>query len=126
VKGLITTRTPAFFIDINIDAGTKYEHIIPEGWNCMIIVHQGSLKVQDTEKVSSGGACVFTKKANDEEKLIFEGLQNGTRFIMLAGKPLDEPIAAQGPFVLNEREELHQAFDDYQRGKNGFEGAATW
>ena len=45
---------------------------------------------------------------------------------MLAGKPLDEPIAAQGPFVLNEKEELYRAFDDYQRGKNGFEGASTW
>ena len=55
-----------------------------------------------------------------------QGLENDTRFIMLAGKPLDEPIAAQGPFVLNEREELHKAFEDYQRGKNGFEGANTW
>lgn len=80
----------------------------------MIILHQGSLKVQDKETVGKGGACVFKKKVHDEEKIMFEGLENNTRFIMLAGKPLDEPIAAQGPFVLNEREELHRAFDDYQ------------
>jgi hypothetical protein len=41
---------------------------------------------------------------------------------MLAGKPINEPIAAQGPFVLNEKNELYKAFDDYQCGKNGFEG----
>jgi hypothetical protein len=45
---------------------------------------------------------------------------------MLAGKPLNEPIAAQGPFVLNERDELRKAFEDYTRGMNGFEGAPDW
>jgi redox-sensitive bicupin YhaK (pirin superfamily) len=39
---------------------------------------------------------------------------------------LNEPIAAQGPFVLNEKEELYKAFEDYQTAKNGFEGADTW
>ena len=45
---------------------------------------------------------------------------------MLAGKPLNEPIAAHGPFVLNEKAELYKAFEDYQSGKNGFEGANKW
>ena len=45
---------------------------------------------------------------------------------MLAGKPLNEPIAARGPFVLNEQAELYKAFDDYQQGMNGFEGANEW
>ena len=45
---------------------------------------------------------------------------------MLAGKPLNEPIAHQGPFVLNEREELAKAFEDYQKSVNGFEKGANW
>ena len=45
---------------------------------------------------------------------------------MLAGQPLNEPIAAKGPFVLNEEKELRQAFDDYRFGKNGFEGSNIW
>lgn len=45
---------------------------------------------------------------------------------MLAGKPLNEPIAAMGPFVLNERAELERAYDDFQLAKNGFEGADKW
>ena len=45
---------------------------------------------------------------------------------MLAGQPLNEPIAARGPFVLNEEKELRQAFDDYRLGRNGFEGSDIW
>ena len=45
---------------------------------------------------------------------------------MLAGQPLNEPIAARGPFVLNEEKELRQAFDDYRLGRNGFEGSNVW
>ena len=45
---------------------------------------------------------------------------------MLAGQPLNEPIAQHGPFIMNKREELYTAFDDFQEGKNGFEGAPQW
>jgi len=45
---------------------------------------------------------------------------------MVAGKPLREPIAKYGPFVLNEQEELQRAVDDFHQGKNGFEGAKKW
>ena len=45
VKGPITARTPTYFIDFTINAGTKYSHVIPAGWNSLIVVHQGSLKI---------------------------------------------------------------------------------
>lgn len=51
VKGPIIARTPTYYIDFNIKTkGTKYSHIIPAGWNSMIIVHEGSLKAQDSNK----------------------------------------------------------------------------
>ena len=43
-----------------------------------------------------------------------------SRFLVLAGKPLDEPIAAHGPFVMNTRAEIQKAMDDYRRGAMGF------
>ena len=92
----------------------------------MIIVHQGSVTIQESQKVSKGSAAVMTPSNESDELLKFKVGANETRFIMLAGQPLNEPIAAQGPFVLNEREELYRAFEDYQTAKNGFEGADTW
>lgn len=55
-----------------------------------------------------------------------ETLDPDTRLLLIAGKPLDEPIANYGPFVLNTKEQLQQAFDDFHSGKNGFEAAPTW
>jgi redox-sensitive bicupin YhaK (pirin superfamily) len=48
-------------------------------------------------------------------------LQADTRVLLVAGKPLDEPIATYGPFVLSNKAQLQQAFDDFKTGKNGFE-----
>jgi len=126
VKGPVTARTPAYFIDFTINKGTNYEHVIPKEWNSMIICHAGSLTIQDSEKVSKGGCCVFDINKNSDEILKLNILEDNTKFVMLAGKPINEPIAAQGPFVLNEKNELYKAFDDYQCGKNGFEGALEW
>lgn len=46
--------------------------------------------------------------------------------MLLAGKPIGEPIVWRGPFVLNTDEQLQQTFKDYRFGKNGFEGADSW
>ena len=52
VKGPIVARTPTYYIDFHFEnAGTTYSHVIPKGWNSMVVVHSGSIKVQgaDTE-----------------------------------------------------------------------------
>lgn len=50
----------------------------------------------------------------------------GARGVLIAGKPLDQPIYQHGPFVVSNRQEAIQAIKDYQTGKNGFEGAVGW
>ena len=94
----------------------------------MVICHQGSMVLQgdSKQKLTKGAAAVFKLSSAKDEMLKFNVLEDSTRFIMLAGKPLNEPIAARGPFVLNEEDELYKAFDDYQTGRNGFEGALDW
>ena len=49
-----------------------------------------------------------------------------SHFVLIAGEPIGEPIAQHGPFVMNTKEELEQAFSDYSLGKNGFEKARNW
>ena len=70
--------------------------------------------------------CAQFNIGTGDECIKVESLANGTKFLMLAGQPLNEPIAHHGPFVLNEQHELQKAFDDFHNGKNGFEGAPTW
>ena len=128
VKGPIVARTPTYYIDFHIHkANEVYEHEIPLEWNSMIVVYKGSLTVQNDDSVLSGVHAASFKPNNTQNEVIkVTTHEDDTRFILLAGKPLNEPIANYGPFVLSNQEQLYQAFDDFQTGKNGFEGARNW
>ena len=56
--------------------------------------------------MGAGHCTVFTPSSSKDEELVFDALEDNTRFLMLAGKPLNEPIAASGPFVLNTDKQL--------------------
>jgi len=59
VKGPIVARTPTYYIDFIFEkAGTVYEHKIPKGWNSMIVIYKGSIKVQEIDKVLAEVTCV--------------------------------------------------------------------
>ena len=55
VKGPIEARTPTYFLDFFMDKGKTYSHAIPASWNSMVIVHNGSVKIQDSDKVLNKG-----------------------------------------------------------------------
>ena len=61
-----------------------------------------------------------------KEGLYVETKGSPVEFVLISGKPLGEEVAWHGPFVMNKREELMEAFQDYQMGRNGFEGASRW
>jgi redox-sensitive bicupin YhaK (pirin superfamily) len=85
-----------------------YSHIIPKGWNSMVVVYEGELKVQDeSETLGAGKSAVFEPSEDRDEELKFVALKENTKFIMLAGKPINEPISSRGPFVLSSDEELY-------------------
>lgn len=93
----------------------------------MLVIHSGKLAVQDKEEVlQSGHAVVFEPSEAEEQYLNLVAHADGTRFILLAGQPMNEPIVQHGPFVLNTQAELEQTMEDYYMEKNGFEGAKKW
>lgn len=86
----------------------KYVHVIPKGWNSMVVVYSGQLKIQNSSKVlEAGDSAVFRQDVLDDEALSFEAQSDDTKFIMLAGKPLNEPVVSHGPFVLTNEDELY-------------------
>ena len=75
----------------------------------------GELRVNDSEEVSAAEVALFE---NAGEGINIEANQD-SRLLLLAGEPLNEPIAGAGPFVMNTSAEIHQAMVDYQTGKMG-------
>ena len=68
---------------------------------------------------------VLTSAAN-QTGILIEAASDDVEFVLIAGEPLDQPVVQYGPFVMTSEEEIHQAFDDYRTGKNGFLGAKDW
>ena len=108
--------TEPVYLDIALAPGTSWQYELPEGHNAFAYAFEGAGQVgegNDARALSAqelavlSGGRVFKLSAGNE----------GVRAILVAGKPLQEPVARYGPFVMNTREQLMQAFVDYQEGR---------
>jgi redox-sensitive bicupin YhaK (pirin superfamily) len=113
VKGPIGgVATDPTYLDIALEKGASFSHRLPKEYNAFAYVFEGSamIGIKEMEKsqlaVLSQGE-VFTVTADAEP----------ARLILVAGKPLREPVVKYGPFVMNTPEEIHQAIADYQAGR---------
>src|SRR5262249_4683129 len=82
---------------------------------CYVFDGQGQFGATDTDpgqRVTAQQLALLS----DGEELTVKAENESVRFLLLAGKPLHEPVARYGPFVMNTREEIIKAFEDYQRG----------
>lgn len=106
---------PAFW-DVRFTADGTFEHPIPEGHHAFVYVYRGSVTV-----LSDAGAQEVPRERMGLLDNAGDGLRlsakAGAQAIVLAGKPLHEPIAQYGPFVMNTREQLMQAVEDFRAGR---------
>jgi len=102
------------YLDVTLPAGTSFSHPTRPGYTVMAYVIGGSGRFAPNATAECGNTTlvIFT---DGEEVAVSAGSQ-GLRFLFLAGKPLREPIAWQGPIVMNTQEELAQAFEEYRNG----------
>ena len=113
-------------MDITMKKDSKLEQKIPSDWNAMCYVYEGEgyFTAEKKKKGSENNAIVLSR--NTGETLEVTTKDKEVKFILLAGKPLNERIVQYGPFVLENEDDLAKTFEDYDAGKNGFEGARTW
>ncbi len=102
------------YMDITLPAGQSFEQTVAAGSNTFIFVIEGGLLVGGNRKLL-GQRNLGILGAGDHVAVMAE--ERKTRFLLVSGQPLGEPIARGGPFVMNTREELQQAFEDYQGGR---------
>jgi redox-sensitive bicupin YhaK (pirin superfamily) len=108
--------TDPLYLDIALAPGAAWSHALPDGHNAFAYAFEGDAVVGEGEDarplathelgILGGGAVLAVR-----------GGKQGARLILVAGRPLGEPVARHGPFVMNTREQLMQAFVDFQEGR---------
>lgn len=114
VLGSASTFSPIHVFNAKLKSGATVPFQFPSQFNTALLVIEGTITIQE----QSVPVNHFVLMANDAEAFSITASEDCI-VLVLSGEPIQEPIAAHGPFVMNTREELIQAFDDYQQGKFG-------
>lgn len=116
VKGPALTFTPIQLFDIAFKAGGKASFELPPSFNTAVIVLKGSAVVGGAQTAVEGD---FLRFANAPGEIVIEGQTDDTLVFVLSGEPIHEPIFQYGPFVMNTRQEIIDAYEEFQAGKMG-------
>lgn len=115
VRGPAQTATPMNIWDVRIDAGKAALLSLPEGHNLVAVVIDGPVVINGKAHLRAGETILFERYGGDIEI----SAQADAKLLILSGEPIDEPVEQQGPFVMNTREEIRQAVEDYRSGRFG-------
>ncbi|MBI5636744.1 MAG: pirin family protein [Nitrospinae bacterium] len=109
VRGVVTAP---LYLDVTLPPGGVYEHGLPDTHSAFAYLFQGSAKMGGTAVQQTALAAL----GDDGDGVRITAGPEGARFLLLAAKKLNEPVARYGPFVMNTQKELKQAFEDYRSG----------
>jgi redox-sensitive bicupin YhaK (pirin superfamily) len=103
--------TDATYLDVHLPAGATFRHALPDGHNVFLYPYEGELSV-DGKPLRRQAAGVLSTQG----EVVATAGKDEARFLLLAGKPIGEPVVQYGPFVMNSVAEIEQAIRDYQNG----------
>jgi len=114
-KGPAKTFTPINLWDVNLRAGKSAELPLPEGHTSTFLVLSGEVVVKGEREAGEGDFAIFARTGNG----ITVSAKTDAQLLVMDGEPIAEPVVGHGPFVMNSRAEIQQAFEDYQVGRMG-------
>jgi quercetin 2,3-dioxygenase len=106
--------TEPLYLDLDMPAGSRFLQRLPASHNAFVYVYRGALQIGNTA-VPAQRMAILANGA-DREGVVLTAT-SATQALLIAGKPLGEPIAQYGPFVMNTQEEIYQAVEDFQSGR---------
>ena len=106
--------TEPLYLDIELPAGATFEQALPAGHNAFLYVFRGEVVVEGKAVPQARMAILDNAKAADGVRI---KASQPSRLLLIAGRPLNEPIAQYGPFVMNTQAEVFQAVEDFRNGK---------
>jgi len=120
-------KTKVLYFDVRLTkSGQVYQDIIPKGYQGFTYLIKGSGKLQQeaSQLQAQEKSCVLFTETQTDSSLVFESTSDDVHMLVIAGEPMNEPMARYGPFVMNTEQEIRQAFLDYRSG-NFFKHQAT-
>ncbi len=114
-SGAASTFTPMHVFNAKINKESTAVFNFPANYTTAVLIIEGNISVNGSAAIPVNNFVVFN---TDGEEFEIKA-QEDALVLILSGEPIDEPIASHGPFVMNTRQELMEAFDDFQNGKFG-------
>jgi redox-sensitive bicupin YhaK (pirin superfamily) len=108
--------TEPLYLDIDLPPGAAHAVAIPAGHNAFLYVYRGRVEVGERGQRVEAQQLAVLSNAPDADSVLL-GSEEGARLLLIAGRPLHEPIVQWGPFVMNRREEIEAALADYRDGR---------
>jgi len=108
-------KTDISLLDIQLYKNGEYQLNITDNFNVFIYTHQGQFEIiagNETTILPKDGINVLTSG----NIIHLKGLEEDNRLLLFAGKPINEPVVKHGPFVMNSKDEIRQAINDFQSG----------
>ena len=120
VAPIVDNITDVSYFDVQLNAGKHFQHELPAENNSFLYIFEGDGQF-NRQNIS---ANTFIELGSEDNAPDFIAGEQGARFLLVSGKPINEPVAQYGPFVMNSREEIDQAMHDYQ--SNNFVRDRAW
>ena len=115
VSGAVTREATApLYLDLHLPAGTRFCQTLPAGHNAFVFVYRGEVQIGE-ERLPAGRMAILANEAAADGVVIEAAGE--ARALLVAGRPLNEPIAQYGPFVMNTDQEIYQALNDFRDGR---------
>ncbi len=119
-RGPATTFSPVHLSNCILNSGDQARYTFPAHYNTALVIIEGEVIVNDEFIAPTDNFVLFGNSGEDFTIRTSDKSKENAKVLVLSGEPLLEPIAAHGPFVMNTRQELVQAFQDFNDGKFGY------